>query len=130
MGDEVVTTHHWSFDSLKLSDVASTRALLEILYGVPPMYHLNREMWPKRKEKILRHLSFWAPLHEVIAPAELVGFEWLTTDRLVQRTSFQIHSQKVFVTVNFGDRERLGLPGKSAVVRGVASLMGRIYSVD
>ena len=130
LGDELVSTHHWSFDSLKLSDVESTRALLEILYGVPPMYHLNREMWPKRKEKILRHLSFWAPLHKVIAPAALVDFEWLTEDRLVQRTSYQINHQRVSVTVNFGQREHLGLPGVSAKVRGIASLKGRIYTVD
>ncbi|MDA7633004.1 glycoside hydrolase [bacterium] len=130
LGDELVTTHHWSFDSLKLSDVESTRALLEILYRVPPMYHLNREMWPKRKEKILRHLAFWAPLHQIIAPAELVDFEWLTEDRLVQRTSYQIYHQRVSVTVNFGQQKRLGLLGKSAEVSGVASLMGRTYTVD
>ncbi|MHC1769654.1 MAG: glycoside hydrolase [Verrucomicrobiia bacterium] len=36
---------------MKLKDVENTRELLEILYMVPPIYHLNREAWPKRRER-------------------------------------------------------------------------------
>ncbi len=85
LGDELIASHHWSFDSLKFSDVATTRALMEILYMTPPMYHLNRETWPIRKERILRHLKFWSPLHRELADKSLKGFEWLTKDRMIQR---------------------------------------------
>ena len=36
-GDELITTHHWSFDSPKFSDLKETRGLFEILYMAPPM---------------------------------------------------------------------------------------------
>lgn len=127
LGDEIVATHHWSFDSLKLIDVSSTRALFEILYGVPPMYHLNREMWPKRKDTIIHHLAFWAPLHKVIAPARLVRFEKLKENHLVQRTSFQTSEGIVTVTVNFDQAMSAGFPGRSARVTGIAALEGQIY---
>ena len=78
LGDELIVNHHWSFDSLKLSDVKQTRELMEILYMVPPMYHLNREMWPKRRNEILKHLTFWSPLHRQLATAHLTAFDCLT----------------------------------------------------
>ena len=39
--DSVIATHHWSFASLKAQDQARTVELLELLYQVPPLYHLN-----------------------------------------------------------------------------------------
>ncbi len=39
--DSVIATHHWSFASLKATDCAETVELLELLYQVPPLYHLN-----------------------------------------------------------------------------------------
>ncbi len=130
LGDELVATHHWSFDSLKLSDVAATRALLEILYGVPPMYHLNRETWATRRETVLKHVGFWGALHRVIAPLAMVGFEVLSQDRQVQRTQYGTGKQVVTVTVNFGSQTWNGLPGRSARVTGVASLQGRTYTAN
>lgn len=128
IGDQVIATHHWSFDSLKLSNLAKTRALLEILYAVPPMYHLNREMWPKRKEAILHHVSFWGPLHRFVALRPLSSFTWLTEDRMVQQTAFGSGETKVSVTVNFDANAWEDLPPLSARVSGIAELEGRIYT--
>ncbi len=61
VGDEIIATHHWSFDSLKLSGVAGVRQLLEILYQVPPMYHLNRETWLQRRDRIMQVLAVLEP---------------------------------------------------------------------
>ena len=103
LGDELIGTHHWSFDSLKFDDVEQTRELMEILYMMPPLYHLNREAWPKRRERILQHLAFWGPLHRELATAPLTRFACLSEDRLVQRTTFQPKSGEVTITVNFRD---------------------------
>ena len=83
-------THPWSFDSSKFSNVEGTRELMELLYMVPPLYHLNRETWPLRRDRIVRHLRFWSPIHRKLAPAPMTGFEWLTPDRLLQRTAFRL----------------------------------------
>ncbi|MDB6028898.1 MAG: hypothetical protein JWM68_5121 [Verrucomicrobiales bacterium] len=128
LGDELIATHHWSFDSLKFSDVAVTRELMEILYMVPPMYHLNRSTWPARKERIVRHVKFWAPLHRQLATAPLTRFEWLTKDRLVQRTTFGGPVASVTITVNFGLKEEAGVSPQSAMVYGLPGLVSTSFN--
>ncbi|MFO1499487.1 MAG: glycoside hydrolase [Verrucomicrobiota bacterium] len=127
IGDEVVVSHHWSFDSLKFSDVQGQRELLELLYMAPPLYHLSRETWPRRRERILRHFIFWSPLHRQLAAAPLTRFEVLAPDRLLQRTSFRTEAGEVNVTVNFADLERKGYPPESATVEGAIDLRQKVY---
>ena len=122
-------THHWSFESLKFANVAATRELLEILYMVPPLYHLNRETWPDRKNRIVRHFEFWSPLHREVASAPLTKFEWLSEDRLVQRTTFRRSSGDMMLTANFSGRAVEGCPPMSVRVSGQSSLSGRVYTV-
>ncbi|UCF37149.1 MAG: hypothetical protein JSU96_20565 [Acidobacteriota bacterium] len=127
IGDEIVATHHWSFDSLKFSDVAVIRELMEILYMVPPMYHLNRGVWPERRGSIRKHLEFWGPLHERLATAVLERFDWLTGDRLVQRASYRSAEGMVTFTANFDTRVREGFPPQSVSVSGDIRFQDDIY---
>ena len=127
LGDEVIVSHHWSADSLKFSDVETTRALMEILYMVPPMYHLNRETWPERRAKVLPHVAFWSPLHRQLATAPLTRFEYLTDDRMVQRTTFAPSSGAVTITVNFSARPQAGLAPLSATVGGAVKFPQTVY---
>lgn len=129
LGDEVVVSHHWSFDSFKFGDVTATRELLEILYMIPPLYHINRETWPQRREQILRHVAFWSPLHREVATSRLARFEWLSEDRLIQRTTFQHRLGDMTVTVNFANEERSGRPPLSATVEGPIPFRQPIYLV-
>lgn len=129
LGDEVIPSHHWCFDSFKLSDVASVRELMEILHMVPPMYHVNRGTWPQRKARILRHYRFWSPLHRQLATAPLVHYECLTVDRLVQRSTFQTPAGKVSLTVNFGTSDWQDFPMQSATVSGEIQVGLRVYQV-
>ncbi|MDC0936541.1 glycoside hydrolase [Pirellulales bacterium] len=128
LGDELITTHHWIFSSTKFTDIAATRELLEILYMVPPMYHLNRETWPRQSEHILKHLAFWSPLHRKLAPAPLTQFEYLSEDRLVQRTTFQTEQGNVSITVNFGQDTQAGCPPRSALIAGAMQVSQSIYN--
>lgn len=122
LGDEVIVSHHWSFDSLKLGDVAVARGLMELLYMVPPMYHLNRETWPQRKHAIARHFAFWSPLHRRLAKAPLTRFEILSPDRLVQRTTFRVPEGEATITVNFSNSSSQGFPPESATVAGAIAV--------
>jgi hypothetical protein len=98
--DSVVATHEWGEGSLKFEDPGRTRELLELLYNVPPLYHLNQAEWQKRKAEITTHLAFFAPLHKEAGLLPMTGFEWLTEDRMVQRTTF---GDSLEFTANFGD---------------------------
>ena len=100
--DSVVATHHWSFASLKTRDHAHTVELLELLYNVPPLYHLNLGEFQKRKALMLRHYRFFSPLHRDLGLLPLTDFQWLTPDRSVQRTRF---GDKVELTANFGSED-------------------------
>jgi hypothetical protein len=130
LGDQLIVTHHWSFDSLKFSDVAVTRELLEILYMVPPMYHLSRDAWPKRRERITRHVAFWGPIHRHLATARLTRFEWLSEDRLLQRTTFHSDEGNATITVNFAGDERKGYPAHSATLAGDLRVAQTVYQAQ
>ena len=97
--DSIVATHQWGYGSLKFDDPGRTRELLELLYNVPPLYHLNQTEW-ERKAGIMAHFAFFAPLHQEVGLLAMTNFEWLTEDRLVQRTTF---GETVELTANFGD---------------------------
>ena len=97
--DSVIATHHWSFASLKAKDQARTVELLELLYQVPPLYHLNVPEFQKRKAQIKRHYEFFSPLHRETALLPMTGFEWLAPDGTVQRTTF---GNQIELVANFG----------------------------
>ena len=86
--DSVVATHHWGFASLKFSDQVDTVELLELLYNVPPLYHMNLDEFEKHKNLIKAHYGFFSPLHRELGMLPMTDFAWLTADRMVQRTVF------------------------------------------
>ena len=114
--DSVIATHHWGNASLKFKDQVQTVALLEQLYNVPPLYHLNLAELAKHKEHIKSHHAFFSPLHRELALQPLTGFDWLTEGRLVQQTTFGDGTR---IVANFGetpaDMDGVSLPGLSAV---------------
>lgn len=84
----VITSHHWLFDNLKLSDVRVENELTQLLYNVPPLYHLSAASLDQRLPLIVRQDRFFRPLHERLATQALTAFDWLSEDRLVQQTTF------------------------------------------
>lgn len=96
--DSVIATHHWSFGSFKTRDQARTVELLELLYNVPPLYHLNLQEFDRRKTAIKRHYDFFSRLHRQLALLPLTHFQWLTRDHLVQRATF---GDEVDLVANF-----------------------------
>ncbi len=100
--DSVIATHHWSFASLKAKDQARTVELLELLYQIPPLYHLNVPEFQKRKAQIKRHYEFFSALHRETALLPMTGFVWLTPDGTVQRTTF---GGEMELVANFGSND-------------------------
>ena len=129
--DSVVTTHHWGSGSLKFKNAIGTLALLELLYNVPPLYHLNIEEFSKHKAWIKQHYAFFSPLHRQIGGQAMTDFEWLSEDKLVQRTEF---GDTVEIFANFGadafGYEDLVIPGRSVVARWMDTGEVAVFSVE
>ncbi|MYC74788.1 hypothetical protein F4X10_03320 [Candidatus Poribacteria bacterium] len=129
--DSVITTNHWGSGSLKFENAIETLALLELLYNVPPLYHLNMAEFTKHKAWIQRHYAFFSPLHRYIGGKPMTDFEWLSDNRQVQRTEF---GNTVELIANFGtnpfEYEGIVIPGKSVVARWIDTGKVAVFSVE
>jgi hypothetical protein len=122
----VITTHHWLFDSLKLSNVQAENELAQLLYNVPPLYHVSAATLKERLPVIQRQERFFRPLHERLATQAMTGFRWLTVDKLLQQTTFADGTRLV---ANFSRAQKEGYAGRSvtALVEGEKPV---VYQVD
>lgn len=129
--DSVITTHHWGSGSLKFENAIETLALLELFYNVPPLYHLNIDEFSKHKAWIKRYYTFFSPLHRQIGGQAMTDFEWLSEDKLVQRTEF---GDAVEIFANFGTDpfryKGVIIMGRSVVARGIGTGETEIFSVE
>jgi hypothetical protein len=127
--DSVIATHHWTAGSFKFADQIQTNELLELLYNVPPLYHLNLAEWKKRREQIKSHYDFFSPMHRELATVAMTDFKWLTPDRLVQQTTF---GESAVVIVNFSDapfqHDQTTIAPRSAVWTNSKTGESRSYS--
>lgn len=98
--NSVITSHHWECGSLKIPGEIKNTELKEILYNVPPMYHLNQLEWTKYKTIITKHVQAFSKTHAQAVQLEMTGFDWLTKERLVQRTTF---GKALEIVANFGE---------------------------
>lgn len=99
----VITTHHWLFDNLKLNNVRAENELMQLLYNVPPLYHLSMATLKQRLPVIQHQDAFFRPLHERLATEALTGFRWLSEDRQLQQTMF---SDGTRLVANFDSQTR------------------------
>ena len=132
--DSVITTHHWGSGSLKFENAIGTLALLEQLYNIPPLYHLNMAEFSKHKAWIKRHYAFFSPLHRHIGGQAMTDFEWLSNDRQVQRAEF---GDAVEIYANFGTdpfkhkgHKGVIIMGRSVVARWMDTGKIEVFSVE
>ncbi len=127
--DSVVATHHWGYGSLKFKDQTDTVELLELLYNVPPLYHMNLQEFEKHKKRMKAHYDFFSPLHRELALLPLTDFSWLTADRMVQRTVFGDRVEMVanFAEEDFRYRETV-IPKRSILARWLATKRMRMFT--
>ncbi|MEM9296695.1 MAG: glycoside hydrolase, partial [Planctomycetota bacterium] len=116
VGDEIITSHHWGFASLKLGNVATDRALMEAVHGTAPMFHVDRTTWPDRRGVIAERARFWQALHGRVASTAMSGFACLADDRSVQQARYVGEGVDVSVTANFRDEAWERFPPRSATV--------------
>lgn len=100
--DSVITTHHWLWGTLKVEDEVENRMMYEVLYNVPPLYHIDKNQWEKNKEQIISHTKVWSDFSEKVINKEMTEFKVLSSDRLVQMTKY---GDDIKVIANFSDEE-------------------------
>ncbi|MFF3693301.1 glycoside hydrolase [Streptomyces sp. NPDC002221] len=110
----LINVERWELPFGKLPEEKTNRALLAMLYNTPLNFVLSDK--DRRDAQNVRELAalqrYFAPLHQAAGTEELTSFDWLTSDRTVQRTVFG--DAALTVTANFGAAAHDGLPGGCA----------------
>jgi hypothetical protein len=97
--DAVVSTDRLDVPLTKFPSLIKRRLLLELLYGSPSIWAMDRRQLRQHLPLLAKLAAFFDPLHREIGASPLTSFEWLTAGRFVQRTRF---GSDVTLTANFG----------------------------
>lgn len=119
----VITTYHWDWSTLKIEGKETARMMREILYNVPPLYHLDLENWDREKETVTAHVKVWSEFAGKAVREEMTDFEYLSEDGMVQRTAF---GEDLEVAANFSEEPFLyqstKIPPGNVLIRSGASV--------
>ena len=115
--DSLISGNHWLADNLKFGNVAAEVELAQLLYNVPPLYHLSTGTLARRLPAIVRHDRFFRPLHQRLATVALTGFVWHSADRRLQETRFADGTR---LLANFGTAPAV-LDGTAVPARGIVA---------
>ncbi|MGL5496402.1 MAG: glycoside hydrolase [Aeromonas sobria] len=97
--DSIVTTHHWTMDSLKFKESRQVTELLQQLYNVPPLLNLSLDSASARIPYLKGLDAFFRPLHQRLYNQPLTGFRWLDKIGVVQQSEFADGTRLI---ANFG----------------------------
>lgn len=100
--DSIITTYWWGNSSLKFIDDIEDRMLYEVLYNIPPLYHIDEEEWEKHKSLIMSHYGVWSNFSKKVINKEMVDFENLVSDGSVKMTQY---GDDIRVIANFTNSE-------------------------
>ncbi|WP_218814287.1 glycoside hydrolase [Rickettsiella endosymbiont of Dermanyssus gallinae] len=96
--DSVISTDRWELNELKIPTLRQTKALLQNLYNIPPIWVLDKKTLADNENYFVEYYQFFSPLHQMTGLEPLTEFKWLTTDHLVQQTQF---GNRLILTANF-----------------------------
>ncbi len=102
--DSIVTTHHWTMDSLKFKESRQATELLQQLYNVPPLLNLSLDSASARIPYLKGLDAFFRPLHQRLYNQPLTGFRWLDKRGVVQQSEFADGTRLI---ANFGPATEL-----------------------
>lgn len=97
--DSVITSYHWDWSTFKIEGATKERMLREVLYNVPPLYHLDAAEWEKYGKDIESHQAVWSGFSRQAVVEEMTDFESLSADGSVQKTCY---GDSITAVANFG----------------------------
>lgn len=98
--DSVITSYHWDWSTFKIEGATQDRMIREVLYNVPPLYHLDGEEWAEYGQEIAAHHKVWSAFSRKAIDKEMTGFACLREDGTVQKTNY---GEQLLAIANFGD---------------------------
>ena len=107
--DCVVAQWYWGDYNNKLPSIWDKRDLFNILYGTPPMFMFNSQIWKNNKAHFAESYKKICPVARAVGYAEMTDHRFITPDRDVQQTKF---ANGISITVNFGDKSHRMPDGK------------------
>lgn len=99
--NSVITSYHWDWSTFKINGHVKERMLREVLYNVPPMYHLDDAEWELYNGAITDHTKVWSAFSRKAVQLEMTDFQMLSEDGSLQRTSY---GEDLSVVANFGEK--------------------------
>ena len=98
--DCVAAYWYWGDSDTTFPERMPRRDAFNALYGTLPLYGVAQGKWDELKGAIARSYPRATKVHALTAYEEMLSFEYVTEDKLVQRTRF---ANGVTVTANFRD---------------------------
>lgn len=98
--DCVVAQWYWGDYNNKLPAIWDKRDLFNALYGTPPMFMFDQNLWRKNRDRFAQSYKTIAPVALATGYSQMIDHRFLAPGRSVQQTEF---ANGVKVTVNFGD---------------------------
>jgi hypothetical protein len=86
--DCVVAQWYWGDYNNKLPSLWGQRDGFNALYGTPPMFMFDRELWQRHQSRFVESYRSTAPIARATATSEMVDHRWLSVDRALQQTVF------------------------------------------
>jgi hypothetical protein len=128
----VITSHHWEWGTLKIPALLKEREIQEILYNVPPLYHLDRKEWAKHKSIIINHVKEFSKLHQKAVLMEMLTFNLPADNRDIQITQFgQNNTAGLELVANFSNKpyswKEWNIPPESILISDINTLKSYIY---
>lgn len=100
-GDQIVSVCRWEYPNNKMVDVWKIKDLRNMLWGTAPAYGLTAEIWNEQKEDLVQSMNTVCDWVERVGYDEMINFEYLSADKLVQKSTF---SSDRSIVVNFGEK--------------------------
>ena len=83
-----VSYGYWADSALMYPQLTELKDAFCRLWGVPPIYSMNVATWSRLKHAVAASYRRAAPAARATMFSRMTAFEYLTPDRLVQRTTF------------------------------------------
>jgi len=96
--DCVVSQWYWGDYNNKAPEVWERRDQINVLYGTPPMYMFDKEMWESNKQRFVESYRKVCTSARKLGYDEMLSHEWLTADHSVQRTRWSSGAE---ITIKF-----------------------------
>ena len=116
--DSVITGYHWDWSTFKIQGATADRMVREVLYNVPPLYHLDAAEWKRYQKDIAAHHAVWSEFSRKAVLQEMTDFKYLTQDGAVQKT---VYGENIAAVANFAEEayeyEGNSIPGHSVWIQ-------------